>query len=66
MGKSGGVSAAAAAVPASLKTALKDGGRLIIPVEEGVSGDHVLVKITRTGDEFHQEEFPGFQFVSLV
>jgi len=60
------VSAAAPSVPANLKASLKDGGRLVIPVESGATGDHVLVKVTREGDNFVKEEFSGFQFVPLV
>lgn len=60
------VSAVAPMVPAELKLALKDGGRLVIPIEEGTSGDHVLVKLTRNGANFSREELPGFQFVDLV
>lgn len=60
------VSAVAPTVPAELKVALKDGGRLVIPIEEGASGDHVLIKLTRNGSNFSREELPGFQFVDLV
>lgn len=60
------VSAADAAIPARLKVALADGGILVMPVEEGATGDHVLVKLTRSGDEFSRETLPGFQFVPLV
>ena len=60
------VSAAAPSIPANLKASLKDGGRMVIPVESGATGDHVLVKVTRNGDDFEKEELAGFQFVPLV
>jgi len=60
------VSAVDAAVPARLKAALADGGVLVMPVEEGTSGDHALVKLTRDGNDFTKEELPGFQFVPLL
>lgn len=60
------VSAVDAAVPARLKAALADGGVLVMPVEEGISGDHALVKLTRAGSDFTRETVPGFQFVPLL
>ena len=60
------VSAADAAIPARLKAALADGGVLVMPVEDGATGDHVLVKLTRNGNEFTKESLPGFQFVQLM
>lgn len=60
------VSAVDAAVPARLKLALADGGVLVMPVEEELTGDHALVKLTREGNDFTKEEVPGFQFVPLL
>lgn len=60
------VSAAAAKVPETLKTQLKVGGRLVIPVGSGRFGQD-LVRITRTDKEnFDREILTGVRFVPLV
>lgn len=59
------VSAVTPMTPPKLRAALRDGGRLVIPIESR-GGDHVITKIVRDGDNFTKEEYPGFQFVPLV
>ncbi len=59
------VSAAAPLAPPRLKAALREGGRLVIPIESG-TGDHVLTRFVRHGGDFTKEEYPGFQFVPLI
>lgn len=58
------VTAGAPAVPESLKSQLKEGGRLVIPV-----GDHFmqsLLRITRRGEFYDQENLLGCVFVPLI
>ncbi len=54
------VSAAAHSLPQDLVWQLEDGGVLVMPV------DHDLIKITRDGQSWTQETFPGFNFVPLI
>lgn len=58
------VTAGAPEVPQPLKEQLADGGRLVIPVGDRFSQS--LYKITRKGNEFHQEDLGGCRFVDLV
>lgn len=60
-----GILAAAApeAVPESLLEQLADGGRLIIPV--GPPGRQLLMRITRDGERFTEEELGLVSFVPL-
>ena len=59
------VTAGAPSVPESLLGQLTQGGSLVIPV-----GDHpstqTLLRITRRGDRFDQEDLGGVRFVPLV
>lgn len=57
------VSAAAATLPASLRSRLAQGGRLAVPVGEGYQE---MVCIERAADGFRQARYPGFRFVPLV
>lgn len=57
------VGAAAPRVPGALLAQLADGGRLIVPVGER---EQALFRITREGDEFHQERITGARFVPLI
>jgi len=59
------VTAAASEVPVALKSQLKDGGRLVIPVGHAWSGQ-TLIRITRRGDAFDQETICPVAFVPLV
>ncbi len=47
-------------LPAELKDQLKDGGRIVIPVNSSV------FLFTKEGEEFKKEEYPGFVFVPLT
>jgi len=58
------VAAAPAVVPDSLLAQLDEGGRLLIPV--GPSGRQALLRITRRGDSFEQEQLGAVSFVPLV
>lgn len=59
------VAACAPAVPASLKAQLADGGRMIIPVgPEALAQD--LLRVSRTGREFHEEVVTLVNFVPLI
>jgi protein-L-isoaspartate(D-aspartate) O-methyltransferase len=59
------VAAGAPDVPEALKTQLRIGGKLIIPV--GLECDQMLLKIVRTGEHsFEHEELGGVRFVPLV
>ena len=58
------VTAGAPATPEPLKEQLAEGGRLVIPV-----GDHrvqTLMRITRKGDDFVEEDLGGCRFVDLI
>lgn len=58
------VAAAADSVPSELKSQLKPGGRLIIPIGDPVQD---LALITKNSDNTYQERrIPGFQFVPLI
>ena len=58
------VTAGAPHVPESLKAQLSEGGRLVIPV----GGQYLqsLLRITREGDDFQQEDLLGCVFVPLI
>lgn len=58
------VTAGAPSVPESLKSQLRDGGRLIIPV--GSRFMQSLLRITRKGELFEQENLLGCVFVPLI
>ncbi len=58
------VTAGAPHVPESLKMQLSEGGRLIIPV--GGRYLQSLLRITRKGDDFKQEDLLGCVFVPLI
>jgi protein-L-isoaspartate(D-aspartate) O-methyltransferase len=58
------VTAGAPAVPASLKSQLAEGGRLVVPVGDLQLQD--LVRITRKGDEFASEHLLACRFVPLL
>jgi protein-L-isoaspartate(D-aspartate) O-methyltransferase len=47
-------------IPESLVNQLKDGGKMIIPVQ----GDLILV--TKTGDSYTEQKLIGVRFVPLV
>jgi len=52
-------------VPQSWKKQLKDGGRLVMPV----GGDRMfqrLIRLTRKGNEFEQDDLGGVAFVPLI
>lgn len=57
------VGAAAARVPGALLAQLADGGRLIVPVGEGLQ---TLYRIVRRGNEFDRERITGARFVPLI
>lgn len=55
------VSAAANEIPAALKTQLKVGGRMVIPVHNDIW------YLEKKGEaDFYKEEYPGFSFVPLI
>ena len=56
--------AAEVGIPDILLTQLKIGGRLVIPVGKYEQDMVVMDKVTK--DEYHENRFPGFQFVPLV
>jgi protein-L-isoaspartate(D-aspartate) O-methyltransferase len=58
------VTAGAPEVPRTLRTQLADGGRLVIPV--GPRYSQTLLKISREGDHFEEEDTTGCVFVPLV
>ncbi len=59
------VSAGAEEIPPALKSQLKVGGRLILPLRQG--SDQVLMRIRRTGPDTFKEEWHGFvAFVPLI
>lgn len=57
------VTAAPRVVPPELLDQLADGGVMVIPVGEE---KQMLVKITREGDRFHQEDIEPVRFVPLL
>ena len=58
------VTAAAPAMPQSLAEQLDDGGIMVVPV--GTSGEQVLYRITRQGEELKEERLLDVRFVPLV
>ena len=58
------VTAAAPAMPHSLAEQLDDGGIMVVPV--GTSGEQVLYRITRQGQELKEERLLDVRFVPLV
>lgn len=58
------VTAAAPHVPQALLDQLADGGRLVIPVGDGLL-QHLLL-IERVGEQFHQQTLEAVRFVPLV
>ncbi|MBU0492827.1 MAG: protein-L-isoaspartate(D-aspartate) O-methyltransferase [Chloroflexi bacterium] len=58
------VTAGAPHIPSALQAQLADGGRLVIPV--GSSGFQNLVRLTRHGPRFDQEDLGGCVFVPLI
>jgi protein-L-isoaspartate(D-aspartate) O-methyltransferase len=61
-----GILAAAAPefIPPELLDQLDEGGRLVIPI--GARGQQMLLRVTRTGDEFKREELLPVSFVPFV
>jgi protein-L-isoaspartate(D-aspartate) O-methyltransferase len=61
-----GILAAAAPeiVPPELLEQLDEGGRLVIPI--GARGQQMLLRVTRSGDEFKREELLPVSFVPFV
>ncbi len=57
------VGAAAPEMPGALLAQLADGGRLIVPVGEGLQ---TLYRIVRHGEEFERERITGARFVPLI
>lgn len=55
------VSAAATAVPEALKSQLKIGGKLVIPLHNSICYFE-----KKSADDYYKEEFSGFNFVPLV
>ena len=51
-------------VPPELLDQLDEGGRLVIPI--GARGRQMLLRVTRTGDEFKREELLPVSFVPFV
>ena len=58
------VTAAAPAMPQSLAEQLDDGGIMVVPV--GKTGEQVLYRITRQGQELKEERLLDVRFVPLV
>ena len=58
------VTAAAPVMPQSLAEQLDDGGIMVVPV--GTSGEQVLYRITRQGQELKEERLLDVRFVPLV
>jgi protein-L-isoaspartate(D-aspartate) O-methyltransferase len=58
------VTAAAPEIPATLKSQLAEGGRLVIPT--GPRYTQTLYKLTRRGGQFIEEDITGCVFVPLV
>ncbi|MEA2088884.1 MAG: protein-L-isoaspartate O-methyltransferase [Patescibacteria group bacterium] len=55
------VSAMSNKIPLALKDQLKIGGRMVIPISDGIS---LIIK--KTKDVFDEKHYPGFSFVPLV
>jgi protein-L-isoaspartate(D-aspartate) O-methyltransferase len=58
------VSAGGPKIPEPLKQQLAEGGRLVIPVGEML--EQRLLRLTRHGDAFEQEDLGGVRFVKLI
>jgi protein-L-isoaspartate(D-aspartate) O-methyltransferase len=58
------VAAAPEMVPPELYEQLDEGGRLVIPI--GARGRQMLLRVTRSGDEFKREELLPVSFVPFV
>ena len=58
------VTAGAPAVPEPLKQQLAEGGRLVVPV--GDRWVQTLMRVTRRGDDFKEENLGGCRFVDLI
>jgi protein-L-isoaspartate(D-aspartate) O-methyltransferase len=58
------VAAAASRVPPALLEQLADAGRLVLPV--GPLDGQRLHRVTRRGDELHEEAFEEVRFVPLI
>jgi protein-L-isoaspartate(D-aspartate) O-methyltransferase len=58
------VTAGAPEVPQTLKTQLSNGGRLVIPV--GPRYSQSLLRVTREGNHFREEDLTGCVFVPLL
>jgi protein-L-isoaspartate(D-aspartate) O-methyltransferase len=58
------VAAAPEHVPLELKQQLEEGGRMIIPI--GARGQQRLMRVTRAGDEFQEEELLPVSFVPFL
>ena len=58
------VTAGGPEIPQALKSQLSEGGRLVIPV--GSRYSQTLLKVTKMGDRFEEEEITGCVFVPLV
>jgi len=58
------VTAGAPKIPGPLMEQMADGGRMIIPV--GNKSSQELIKITRVGDDYREENLGGCRFVDLV
>jgi len=54
-------SASAAKLPASWKSQLKIGGRIVAPI-----GSSIWLFVKKRDNEFEEHEFPGFAFVPLI
>jgi len=59
------VTAASPDIPDALKSQLRIGGHLVIPV--GKLSEQTMLKLTKISEtEWHQEAYPGFRFVPLT
>ena len=58
------VAAGGPRVPEALKAQLAEGGRLVMPV--GGATEQRLVKLTRRGEHFEQQDIAGVRFVPLI
>jgi protein-L-isoaspartate(D-aspartate) O-methyltransferase len=58
------VTAGAPAAPASLKAQLAEGGRLVVPVGDRFVQE--LIRVTRRGESFQEENLLACRFVPLL